>query len=170
MGSRLVYDLAVALGDAGFRAVRSDFRGVGRSEGHFDRGRGETDDAAAAWDVLLEETGQVPAVVGYSFGGGVAVALAARRPVRHLVLVATPDEVLHSDLRPADDAARVQADADLIAGTADDLVSRASTERLAAAFHPPARLRWLEGAGHFLEPDHIPAAVKAVLAALAAKV
>ena len=52
MGSRLVYDLAAALGDAGFRAVRFDFRGVGRSEGTYGEGVGEVEDALAVFDAL----------------------------------------------------------------------------------------------------------------------
>ena len=166
MGSRLVYDLAVALGDAGFHAVRFDFRGVGRSEGTYAQGVGEAEDAAAVFDAMRAESGRPPAVVGYSFGGAVACRLATVRDPRHLVLVATPLRVTESLLVPSDDAARVHAPASLIVGDRDGFVTVADAQALAAAFRPPARLTVLPGAAHFLEPSHNARAVAAVLEAL----
>jgi hypothetical protein len=158
MGSRLVYDLAVGLAAAGFRAVRFDYRGVGRSEGTYGKGDGETQDALALFDALAEETGQVPIVVGYSFGGGVAARLAGQRAPKRLVLVATPSPLTQSTLVPADDAPKVRCPVALVFGDRDELAPVAGARALAAAFHPPAPLTLLERA------------VAAVLAALRAPV
>lgn len=167
MGSRLVYDLAVALGDAGHNAVRFDFRGVGRSEGAYAQGQGESEDAAAVFDAVQAEAGRPPAVVGYSFGGAVACRLATARDPRHLVLVATPLRLTESLLVPADDAPRAKAPASLIVGDHDGFVTVAEARTLADAFRPPARLTVLPGAAHFLEPSHNARAVAAVIDALA---
>ena len=159
MGSRLVYDLAVGLAARGFRTYRYNMRGVRGSAGTYDRGRGEVADAVAVYDALA--TGAAPVVFGHSFGAGVAVGLAARRPVRRLVLAGTPLQVSMSDLVPLDDAPRVSARTDLIVGDRDEFVSVPDAGRLAGAF-PDGHLHVLPGAGHFLVPDDNPRVVALV--------
>jgi len=166
MGSRLVYDVTAALAAAGWRAVRFDFRGVGRSEGAYGDGDGECADAAAVHDALRAATGRDPAVVRYSFGGGVAVRLATLRPTARLVAIGTQPRVFRSALAPIDDAPRVACPAHLVLGDRDEHVTVAEAQRLAAAFRPPAALTVIPGAGHFLEPSRNPDAVAAVLGAL----
>lgn len=169
MGSRLVYDLAVGLAQDGWRVVRFDFRGVGRSEGAYGDGPGEADDAAAVASAVAAETGQDPVLVGYSFGGA-AACRAARSPslrVRRLVLVATPVDVLGSALDPLGDAPHARAPAHLVVGDQDQYVSVEQARALAAAFRPPAGLTVLPAAGHFLEPSDNPRVLAAVRSALA---
>ena len=167
MGSRLVYDLAEGLAARGWRAVRFDFRGAGRSEGLYAQGVGEAEDGATLFDAIVAETGRTPAVVGYSFGGAVACRLATMRAPPRLVLVGTPLRITESLLVPEEDASRVRAPAHLVVGDRDGFVPVDDAKRLAAAFHPPAGLTVVPGAGHFLEPSHNAEAVNAVLAALA---
>lgn len=94
-------DLAPVLLGAGFRAVRYDQRGHGRSAspasgyGWGDHAR----DCAA----VIERLGGAPAhVIGLSKGGGIALELALRRPelVRSLVLIGplVPDYALSAEL------------------------------------------------------------------------
>lgn len=167
MGSRLVYDLAASLSEAGHRVVRFDFRGIGRSDGRYAMGDGEAADAAAVWDALRMEAGRDPAVVGYSFGGGVAARLATARTVPRLVLVGTQPRVYQSALAPIDDAPRTKAAAHLVVGDRDEYVSVAETEALAKAFRPHAAVTVVRGAAHFLEPSRNPDVVAAVRAFLA---
>ncbi len=164
MGTRLVYRLCQALDEAGFLAVRFDFRGVGRSDGSYDGGPGETEDAEAVWDAIKESTGQDALVIGFSFGGGVAVRLAALRPVPGMVLIATPAAVRDSDLRPLEEAARVRCPSHVIIGTADELVDPKDADAIRAMLG--GRIAFLQGADHFLTPDHHDRAVRAVLAAM----
>ncbi|MEA3204381.1 MAG: uncharacterized protein QOI63_2063 [Thermoplasmata archaeon] len=168
MGSRLVYDLAVALGESAFRAVRFDFRGVGRSAGSYGRGEGEAQDALAVFDALAKESGRAPAVVGYSFGAAVACRLATLREPAKLVLVGCPLHLRETALDPAGDApaCRAQPPVNIVLGDQDELVCVTEAKQLAAAFRPSAKLTVLPGAGHFLEPSHNPRDVAAVLAAL----
>lgn len=167
MGSRLVYDLAEGLAARGLRAVRFDFRGAGRSEGLYAQGVGEAEDAAALFDAVVAEAGRAPAVVGYSFGGAVACRLATTRAPHRLVLVGTPLRITESILVPEEDAPRVRAPTHLVVGDRDGFAPVDDAKRLAAAFHPPAGLTVVPGAGHFLEPSRNADAVSAVLAALA---
>src|SRR5207248_2085162 len=52
MNNKLVYTLFQCFVRRGFSTLRFNFRGVGRSQGSFDRGEGELADAAAALDWL----------------------------------------------------------------------------------------------------------------------
>lgn len=167
MGSRLVYDLAVGLADAGHRVLRFDFRGVGRSEGTYGEGLGEIGDALAAFDALAVETGKTPAVVGYSFGAAVACALAGRRTPMRTILVAMPVDVLQSRLDPAADAPHATGPVHLVVGDRDEFVTVAQAQAVARRFEPSAKVSVLPDAGHFLEPSHNARAVAAVLAAVA---
>ena len=167
MGSRLVYDLAVGLAADGWRVVRFDFRGVGRSQGAYGEGFGETDDALAVLAAVEAECGRRPVLVGYSFGGAVACRAAARHAVERLVLVATPTDVTGSALQPTVDAPRVTAPTHLVVGDEDPFVSVAQAQALASQFQPAAGLTVLAGAAHFLEPSHNPRVLAAVRSALA---
>jgi uncharacterized protein len=166
MGSRLVYDLAIGLAANGWRVVRFDFRGVGRSEGHYGEGLGEAEDALAVLQAVEAATTRTPVLVGYSFGGAVACRAATSFPARRLVLVATPVDVLGSRLAPLVDAPRVRCPTHLVVGDQDEFVSVPQAKELAATFRPPAGLSVLPAAGHFLEPSdngRVLAAVRAVL-------
>ena len=89
--NKVVQTLARAFVLAGWTAVRFNFRGVGRSEGTYDEGRGELD------DLLTVVRAQAPdgplCLSGFSFGAFVtshaAAQLQARRDVQRLVLVGT---------------------------------------------------------------------------------
>lgn len=91
MDNKVVQTLARAFVQAGWTAVRFNFRGVGTTEGAYDEGRGETADLQAVLQALAPQ-GPV-ALAGFSFGAYVTMralqALAAERDVRFLVLVGT---------------------------------------------------------------------------------
>lgn len=167
MGSRLVYDLAVGLAEDGWRPVRFDFRGVGRSDGEYGGGVGEAEDALAVLAAVESETGRRPTLIGYSFGGAVACRVAATRAVDRLVLVATPAVVLGTALDAWLDAPKVSAPAHVVVGDRDPYVTVAQARQMAAAFRPPAGLTVLPAASHFVEPGDNARVLAAVRAALA---
>jgi alpha/beta superfamily hydrolase len=91
MHNKVVQTLARAFVQAGWRAVRFNFRGVGASAGVYDEGRGETAD-------MLRVIGQLApqgplALAGFSFGAFVTTqvvqALGEQRLPQALVLVGT---------------------------------------------------------------------------------
>jgi pimeloyl-ACP methyl ester carboxylesterase len=108
-------DLVTALVLRGWRAVRYDQRGHGRS-GSPPVGYRWGDHAADLAAVLDATGGAAAHLVGLSKGGGIALELALRRPelVRSLVLVATlvPDHPLSEELRASfrELARRIHAD------------------------------------------------------------
>ncbi|WP_341916850.1 CocE/NonD family hydrolase [Polaromonas sp. YR568] len=91
LDNKVVQTLARAFTQAGWTAVRFNFRGVGASEGVYDEGRGEIDDMLAVVQQLAP-TGAL-ALAGFSFGAFVTShvfeRLEALRPIDKLVLVGT---------------------------------------------------------------------------------
>jgi uncharacterized protein len=120
MDNKVVQTLARAFVQCGWRAVRFNFRGVGKSEGSYSEGRGELLD-------LLHVVGHmVPqgplALAGFSFGAFVtshAVAtLSPGRAIEKLVLVGTAATRFQVAAIPAELHARTQ----VLHGEVDDTV------------------------------------------------
>jgi alpha/beta superfamily hydrolase len=91
MDNKVVQTLVRAFLYVGCRAVRFNVRGVGASEGVWDEGRGEVEDALAVVRAF-RQPGQTLMLGGFSFGGYVASQVAQRLPegehAGRLVLVA----------------------------------------------------------------------------------
>ncbi|WP_119289204.1 alpha/beta hydrolase [Azohydromonas sediminis] len=140
MDNKVVQTLARALRQVGWRTVRFNFRGVGRSQGQWDAGRGEVDDALAVVAAVRDPA--LPLVLGgFSFGGYVA-AQAARRvdpPAARLVLVAPATGNF--------DVGAVPDDTLVVHGDADDVVPLAAT--LAWARPQVLPVVVVPGVGHF---------------------
>jgi alpha/beta superfamily hydrolase len=89
MDNKVVTALARAFTDAGAATFRFNFRGVGRSAGAHDEGRGETDDFLEVAAHAARAIGELPLwMAGFSFGGGVALQASVRADFARLVLVA----------------------------------------------------------------------------------
>lgn len=88
MTNKVVHTISRACVQAGWRAVRFNFRGVGASQGSYDEGRGEALDLVA----VIEQAAPANAPLllgGFSFGAFVATqALAALAPAR------VPDKIV----------------------------------------------------------------------------
>lgn len=91
MENKVVTTLAKTFAELGLAALRFNFRGVGNSEGAFDSGNGEVEDALAVTRYGRQTYGDLPLVLaGFSFGGYVQARAAQHlhpQP-RRLVLVA----------------------------------------------------------------------------------
>jgi uncharacterized protein len=142
MDNKVAQTLARAFLQLGYRAVRFNFRGVGASEGAWDDGQGEIDDALAVISACREP--QLPlALAGFSFGAYVMSQAASRLPegqkAERLVLVGPATSRF--------DVASVPSDTLVIHGEADDVVPLSSTLDWARPQNLPVIV--VPGVGHF---------------------
>ena len=101
MTNKVVTTLERALRELGLATMRFNFRGVGASQGTFDDGAGETDDALAVarWVQAVRARDQLW-MAGFSFGSYVATRIAGMLPVPAcpwLVIQGEDDEVVVPD-------------------------------------------------------------------------
>jgi hypothetical protein len=96
MHFKVLFRAAKALQAHGVAVLRFNFRGVGRSEGTHDEGRGEQGDAMAAVDEMARRFPGLPVVLGgFSFGSSVAVRVGCRDArVRALLVMGFPAGML----------------------------------------------------------------------------
>ena len=82
MNNRVTVALYNTFVENGFSAIRFNFRGVGKSEGTFDKGEGELTDTAAVLDWIQSvNTGARNVwIAGFSFGALIGMQLLMRRP------------------------------------------------------------------------------------------
>jgi alpha/beta superfamily hydrolase len=113
--NKVVTTLAKAFYHLGYVAARPNFRGVGKSDGQHDEGRGETEDLVTVAEHLRERYGDIPLVLaGFSFGSFVQTRVAKRLTAKRLVLVGPAVNRF-----PAES---VRADTLVIHGEKDDVV------------------------------------------------
>lgn len=150
MHNKVVFQAAKALLEAGYATLRINFRGVGRSTGVHDGGRGEVEDARVALDWLLERHAPVGRVLvaGFSFGAAVAIQLAGSDPrIQRLIAIGTPVRALDAG---ALDASRVPTL--FVHGASDDVAPLEPLRALLDGHPSPARrLVVLPGTGHFFD-------------------
>jgi len=89
MDNKIVTTLARATFDSGAATYRFNFRGIGKSEGVHDDGRGETDDLLTVISHARLTYPRIPLwLAGFSFGGAVALAASELTDVNEMILVA----------------------------------------------------------------------------------
>lgn len=77
MHNKVVYRIARGLRRSGAVALRFNYRGVNLSEGEYDHGVGEVDDARAALSYLREAYPDLPfTLAGFSFGSRIILKIA----------------------------------------------------------------------------------------------
>jgi alpha/beta superfamily hydrolase len=145
MQNKVVHTLARALQEQGLPTLRFNYRGVGRSEGVYDEGRGEGADALAVIHWGRVRWPDAPLVLaGFSFGAMVALRIAAAAQPERLITVAPP--VTREQLQ---DLAPPPCPWLIVQGEADELVDYREVQAWAARFDPPPLLRLLPGVDHF---------------------
>src|SRR5690242_18175405 len=88
MTNKVAHILARACNDLGAPTLRFNFRGVGKSAGIHDDGRGETDDALAALRCAAERWREAQLwLLGFSYGAAMALRAALQFRVTRLVTV-----------------------------------------------------------------------------------
>lgn len=150
MGNKVVTTLARAAHLAGVASIRFNYRGVGASEGSYDDGRGETEDAltAVAHGRHLWPRAQLW-LAGFSFGGCVALRCATAHGVGHVDRLLTVAPALASQFSSPADIAVPRCPWLVIQGEDDDVVDPRQAVVWARALEPAPALLLLPGVGHF---------------------
>ena len=151
MNNKVVYQLYQMFVRRGFATLRFNFRGVGRSQGSFDRGEGELSDAASALDWLQTQNRDAPMcwVGGFSFGAWIAMQLMMRRPeIGGFISLAPPaDAYDFTFLAPC------PASGQIIHGDKDEVVPREAVDKLAQKLSSQKNIvidyETVPGADHF---------------------
>lgn len=151
MNNKVVYGLYQVFAQRGFSVLRFNFRGVGRSQGVFDRGEGELSDAASALDWLqsYNENARACWIAGFSFGAWIGMQLLMRRPeISGFISVAPPANLYDfSFLAPCPSSGLV------VQGKSDEIVPEGSVKKLIDKLQNQRDIEieyaLIEGANHF---------------------
>ena len=152
MDNKVVQTLARAFVQAGWTALRFNFRGVGASSGTHDEGRGELQDLLAVVQQLAPPAqdglpAQPLALAGFSFGAFVTshalAALWPERRIAHVVLVGTA--TTRFAVAPVPPEAQLRTL--VLHGESDDVVPLASVFDWARPQALPVTV--IPGVGHF---------------------
>src|SRR5690349_6985473 len=146
--NKVVHRVAATLFGMGLAVLRFNFRGVGRSEGAFDRGEGELDDARVALGALRERYPlATPWCAGFSFGSHVASRLGAGDPaIERILMIAPPVHTqTFAEMKTSTTPKLV------VQGTADDVCKPENLARVFPTWSEPKKLVEVAGASHFFD-------------------
>lgn len=145
MRNKVVHTLARAFVAEGFSALRFNFRGVGQSDGGFDEGEGEFQDALAAVEAMKQRTGDPGLwLAGFSFGAAIAVRAAAEIDADGLVSVAPAISRVSVQVRKQPECPWL-----IVQGDQDDLVEVTDTIEWVNGLEPGPELQVFAETGHF---------------------
>src|SRR3984893_14654029 len=146
MHNKVVYRLARGMRRTGAVVLRFNYRGVNRSEGKYDNGAGEIEDARAALEVLRARYPELPfALAGFSFGSRIILKLGCE--------VAGASRLIAVGFPAGDGASRSLGSCELprvfIQSTNDQFGPRAAMESYFGSLKDPKELIWVEARDHF---------------------
>ena len=167
MNNKIVYSMYQVFVRRGFSTLRFNFRGVGRSQGTYDRGEGELSDAASALDWLQTYNPNASScwICGFSFGAWIGMQLLMRRPeIVGFISVSPPANMFDfSFLAPCPSSGLV------VHGDQDKLVPEEAilklTNKLNLQRDITVTLKSIKGADHFYK-DRLDELIKQIEAYL----
>ncbi len=145
MHNKVAHTLARSFVRSNFAVLRFNFRGTEGSEGVYDNGVGELDDALAALAWIRQQKVEGPLwLAGFSFGAAIAVRAAVARDVDGLISVAPAIYRFAGNLDAQPDCPWL-----IIQGDEDELVEIDETVEWLDSLDPGPELLVVPGAEHF---------------------
>jgi alpha/beta superfamily hydrolase len=148
MHTKVVFQGAKALTRIGCLVLRFNFRGVGRSAGQWDNGRGERDDYRAALDFLATEYPEVEIwAAGFSFGSYIAMTCGAEDD-RVCALIGIAPPVNRYDYAAVKRSTRPKF---IIHGERDELIPLKAVREFYGQLQEPRELVEIDRANHLFD-------------------
>jgi alpha/beta superfamily hydrolase len=146
MHNKVVYRIARAMRRAGAVVLRFNYRGVNLSEGEYDHGIGELEDARAALALLRSRYSKLPfSLAGFSFGSRIILKLGCETPgVSKLIAVGFP-----ANLSDSLSLGQCPVPKVFIVSQVDQFCAVAAMETYFAALPEPKELIWVDATDHF---------------------
>ena len=145
MQNNVVESLVKAYKKAGYTTLRFNFRGMGKSEGHYDEGVGEQADVRGAVAYLKDLGMNSIDLAGYSFGSWVnAQAIEDLNDVVRMIMVSPP--VNFMDFSFLQYTPRIQL---IIAGSRDDIAPPDMIQKMLPQWNKDSVFHIIQGADHF---------------------
>jgi len=145
MHNKVAHTLARSFVRSEFAVLRFNFRGTEGSDGVYDNGIGELDDALAAMAWMRQQKADGPLwLAGFSFGAAIAVRAAVARDVDGLICVAPAIYRFAGNLDAQPDCPWL-----IIQGDEDELVEIDETVEWVDSLEPGPELLVMPGAEHF---------------------
>lgn len=154
MHTKVVFQGAKALVRIGCAVLRFNFRGVGASQGEFDRGEGEQADFRAGLDYMAARYPGVPLwAAGFSFGSWVALEVGALDDrVSTLIGIAPPVVTSVSGQDYTFDATLESTKPKFfVQGEADEVCPLEGMWQFYGRLHEPKELAVIDGASHLFD-------------------
>ena len=151
MHNKVVYHAMKVFAGLGLPVLRFNFRGVGLSEGEFDHGAGELDDARAAVDWLDTQLHLPVLLAGFSFGSFVGMRAGCEDSrVPGVIGLGVPyrAEGRSYTYEFLEQCAKPKL---FISGTEDQFGQREFVEPMLQRAGDPKQIVWIEGAEHFFQ-------------------
>jgi alpha/beta superfamily hydrolase len=148
MHNKVVYRIARGLRKTGCVVLRFNYRGVNLSEGEYDHGIGEVEDARIALNELRGRYPNLPVMLaGFSFGSRIVLRLAARETsIRRVIAVGFPTRVVSQDL-----ISQVHVPKFFVQSTHDEFGPRPEFTAFYDSVPEPKQLQWVEAVDHFFK-------------------
>ncbi len=146
MFNKVVHRLARGLRRTGSVTLRFNYRGVNLSEGEYDRGVGEVEDARAALMFLRKTYPGTPlTAAGFSFGSRIVLKLGCEENnIARVIAVGFPTEYQKMETLGGCHVPRY-----FIQSTNDEFGPRGEMQRYVDGLEGPKRLMWVSAADHF---------------------
>ena len=148
MHNKVVYRIARGLRSAGHVVLRFNYRGVNLSQGAYDSGNGETDDARTALAWLRERYPDLPySLAGFSFGSRIALRIGcSATDTRQVMAVGFVANYAAEPTLTSCAVPRV-----FISSTRDEFAPKERLEEMIRVAPEPKKLIFIDAADHFFK-------------------
>lgn len=146
MHNKVVYRIARGMRRAGAVVLRFNYRGVNLSQGTYDRGIGELEDARAALELLRSRYPDLPfSLAGFSFGSRIILRLGCQTDgVSRMIAVGFP-----ANLSDAQTIGHCPLPRIFIVSRSDQFCAVPAMEAYFSALEEPKELIWVDAKDHF---------------------